>query len=730
MQFLRKHQTKLFLLIAGVTLISYAFFGSSSSFGAREVEDKKIGKTIDGSAIYEKDVKMLTQLVSQGSSDILRTDLIETGVFSLLAEKYFEQIQSDFSEKLEKAKTSVFYSHPQAPFINALQVWNRFSPMLAYDLKEVQAGSVNAKTFSTYAKLYLDQQAFPPELLRTILLYEQKNYSWITPDYLLSDTRALTLFGYHSFEEWFGTRFSEIIGKFILNTAALAEKRGYKVSQQEARNGFGNICKSSLKMKSLGKEVTDQEATEYMKYLLHSSGVDESRAVYLWKKVMLVHRFFQDLQQGVLLDPIPYEQFSTFADAKAYVEVYQLPDALRLKDFRSMLKVQYYLEAVSPSGKQSVKDLPRQFYSVDEVEKKHPQLVTSRFELEIAKVSSEDVASRLSLKQIWDFELSNEGWAQLVDHFPMLSKAGTETIEGRETVLDELSSDNRKKIDKFARQSMVKNHPEWRQEALARQETKKLTAFIRSKGAFAPFEEIEETINLRQALQNAEIGETITFTTPGEENYYQITVLQKPDQKQVMTLQEALENDWLGTLLDEKLQEALESARKKDIAIYKGPDGSWRPFNEVRDHVGAYVYSDLLKNLSKEQLTYEEYAVKRFEAVMQGAKNSIQSEQDASSFLNPTGHLLIDQWILLKKRQEIKRSDTTELPKEEMFTHAIGSWSSIATPRNGNTCFFHLLERDASHLKVQQQVSDGQKLMGWDVMRLRVQILLDEVGAI
>ncbi|MBP7074891.1 MAG: hypothetical protein KBA81_05845 [Rhabdochlamydiaceae bacterium] len=730
MQFLRKHQKKLFLVIAGVTLISFAFFGTSSAFGAREIEDKKIGKTIDGSTIYEKDLRALTQLLSQGSSDILRTDLIDTGVFSLLAEKYFGELQGDFSEKLEKAKTAVFYSHPQAPFINAIQVWNRFSPMLAHDLKEVQAGSVNAKTFSTYAKLYLDQQAFPPELLRTILLYEQKNYSWIAPDYQLGDTRALALFGYHTFEEWFGARFSDILGKFILNTAAIAEKKGYKVSQKEARTDLMMMCYQTVRMKALGKEVTAQEATEYMKYLLLASGIDESRAVHLWKKVMLVHRFFQDLQQGVLLDPIPYEQFSTFADAKAHVEVYQLPETLRLKDFRSMLKVQYYLEAVSPGGKQSVIELPKQFYSVDEVEKRHPQLVTSKYELEIAKVSSEDAASRLSLRQMWEFEMSDEGWALLIAQFPVLNKQSTETIEGREAVLDTLSADVRKKIDRFARQSMLKRHPEWIKEALASQETKKTTALIRSKGAFAPFEDIEETVHLRQALEKAEIGETITFTTPGEETFYQITILQKPDKKEVMTLQEALEHDWLGALLDEKLEEALENARKKETAIYKGSDGSWKPFNEVKDHVGAYVYSDLLKTLSKEPLTYDEYAAKRFEGVMQHAKTSIQAEMETSSFLNPTGYSLIDQWMLSKRRQEIKRSDTTELPKGEMFTQAIGSWSSIATPRGGNACFFHLLERDASHLKVQDQVSEGQKLIGRDVMRQKIQTLLDDVGAL
>lgn len=730
MQFLRKHQKKLFILIAVMTVVSFSFFGSTSSFGARDVDDKKVGATARGTAIYERDLRALTQLLSLGTSDVLKTDLVETGVVSLLAEKYFGEIQADFNEKLEKAKTATFYSHPQAPFISALQIWNRFSPGLVRDLKEVQAGAVNPKTFLAYAKLYLDQQAFSPELLRTILLYEQRSYSWITPDYQLSDTRSLSLFGHHSFEDWFGSRFSDILGKFVLNTAELAEKRGYKVSQKEARADFMLMCYNATRMKAMGKEVAAHEATEYMRYLLLTAGVDESRAVQLWRKVMLVHRFFQDMQQGVLLDSIPYEQFSSFADAKASVEVYQLPEILRLKDFQSMLKVQYYLEAVSPKGKQSIGDLPRQFYSAEEVEKKHPELVTSMYELEVAKVTEDDIVSRLSLRETWNFETSDAGWAQLTAQFPILSKKGSETVEGREAILDGCEADLRKKVDRLATRTLLKSNPQWIQEFFTSQTPTKVVAEIRSKGAFPPFDDIEETFALRQALQRAEIGETILFSSPDQTTHYQITVLQKPVRKEVMTLQRALEHDWLGTLLDAKLEAALADARKKEPAIYRGPDGSWKPLGEVRDHVGAYVYSDLLQRLSSDSLTYDEYAAKRFAAMMEQAKQSIQHEREASKFLTATGDALVDQWTLLKRKQEIKRSDTTELPKQEMFTKALGSWSSVVTPHGGNACFFHLIERDVGSLKIHEQVSEGQKLIGGEITKRRIQTLIEEVGVL
>jgi hypothetical protein len=725
MQFLRKQQKKFFIVTVLMMFASFAFFGNSSGFSSHEVEDKKIGKAVDGTSIFDRDIKALTQFLSMGSSDIMRSDLLETGAFSLLAEKYFSEIEGDFQERLVKARTATFYSHPQAPFLNAKSVWSRFSPQLVQDLREVQTGSCSPKTYSTYAQLYLDQQAFPPELLRTILLYEQQNYSWIPPDYQLSDTRYLSLFGYHSFDEWFGSRFSEILGKFILNTASIAEKKGYKVSQKEARSDFMMMCYQALRMKSMRQEVAAQDATEYMRHQLQMAGVDESRAVGLWRKVMLVHRYFQDMQQGVLLDAIPYEQFSSFADAKAHVEVYQLPELLRFKDFRSMLKVQFYLEAVSPKGKQSIVDFPRQYYSVDDVEKKFPQLVISRYELEVAKASQEDVASRLSLREMWDYEVSDAGWSVLISEYPVLSKEGD-----REKILDACDPELRKKIDRLARQMIVQNHADWIQKKLLEQSAQNVVVEIKSKGAVAPFDDIEDTSLLRQALQKAEIGETIHFTSLNQLTHYQIKVLKKPDNKEIMTLKSALESDLLGTLLDEKLEAAFVDARKKDTAIYKASDGTWKPFSEVRDHVGAYVYSDLLKNISSDALSYDEYACKRFEQLMVNAKISIQKERDQSKFLTTVGQTLVDQWTLAKRHQEIKRSDTTDLPKTEMFTGNIGTWSSVATPHGGNVTFFHLLQRDTSEIKIHDLVTEGQKLIGRDVTRQRIQVLLDEVGAL
>jgi hypothetical protein len=717
MNFLRKHQKKLFIAITVMIIASFTFFGTSATLGTQDIPDKKLGVALDGSPIMEREMHAMVRFISMGTNELLKNDLMSTGLTAILAERYFDELKGEFEEKLDKAKRFTPYSHPQAPFLSAVQVWSRFIPQLPHHLEQVQKGDCSPKTFAAYCDLYLDQVAFPPELLRRVLVYQQQQYSWISPDMGLSDTRRLTLFDAQSFEEWFGPRFTEVLGKFLFNAAAIAEKKGYKVTTDEARAHLLQTCLNTLRSIPSQQEITFADASEFLRIQLQMSGVDESTAVKMWKKTMLVHRLFNEIGQGIFVDPQSYQQFSSFANETATVEVYQLPEILRLPDFRSLLKLQYYVEAVAPKLKK-IADLPRQFLSPEEVEKKIPELVVSRYTLEVSKVTKEEVSGRLTLKETWDYEVSNEGWQKLSMEFPILARNAGETIDGRYTALDSTEGNERLKIDRFARSELINKHPEWIEEALFKAPSKKETIAIRSRGAVAPFDEIEETFALRTYLQNASVGEAGSLFTPDNKTYYRIIVFEKPVSKQVMTLKEALEGDWLGQLLDDKLQEAYADVRKKQPDAFKLENGSWKPFSDVRDPIGALVYADHLKQISDKPLPLEQYPAQRFAALMQNAKKTIESQGEESPYVKTAGEPLIDQWAIVSQTKEIKRSDVTTLPKPEMFTSIEGKWSPLSMPQNGDLAFFRLIKKAPSEQTVLDKVVEGQRHLGTDARRL------------
>ncbi|HEY5234832.1 MAG TPA: hypothetical protein VIJ14_01535, partial [Rhabdochlamydiaceae bacterium] len=426
----------------------------------------------------------------------------------------------------------------------------------------------------------------------------------------------------------------------------------------------------------------------------------------------------------IFVDPLSYQQFAAFAEESATVEVYQLPDVLRLSDFRSLLKLQYYIEAVSPKTKK-LADLPRQFLSPEEVEKKVPELVVSRYELEVAKATKEEIGARLTLKETWDFEVSDAGWEKLGAEYPVLARTQGETREERYAALEAVEPNVRLKIDRFARSCLINQHPEWVEESLLKTSSKKQQIALRSRGHVAPFDEIEDTAMLLAYLEKAQIGEPGPFFTQDGQTYYRIVVWNKPQSKEVMTLQEALEGDWLGQLLDEKLQTAYADVRKKDPGTFKLENGSWKSFSDVRDHVGSLVYADLLNQISDEELSLDQYPAQRFAGWMQNAKKTIKTKGKESPFLKTTGHPLIDQWTLIQQTKDIKRSDSTTFPKTEMFKAREGKWSKVSTPQNGDVAFYKLIKKGVTEAAVREKVIEGQKLLGMDAKRVLMhQILL------
>jgi len=63
--------------------------------------------------------------------------------------------------------------------------------------------------------LYIDQVAFPPELLRRILLMQQQHFTWISPDRDLYDPRHLAYLAISLLKSGSDLDY-RVLGKFLL----------------------------------------------------------------------------------------------------------------------------------------------------------------------------------------------------------------------------------------------------------------------------------------------------------------------------------------------------------------------------------------------------------------------------------------------------------------------------------------------------------------------------------
>jgi hypothetical protein len=429
LDFFRQYQRYFFFVITVVVIASFIFFGTYSTLGegGGERKDVTIGHAIDGSEMRLSEVQKLSYFLASDQDGLVGSDLLKTRIAHLLAQEYFEAMKGDLELKLQKIKRFKSYVHPEAPFLSAKGVWDHFLPEMAPQIEALQKEkAATPDLFEKLSSLYLCQARLHPEVLRRILIHQHQQYPWLTVDQRLSH-EDLSLFGFHTPADWFGKTFIDLAAQFILNGAAIAESKGYTVSMEEAK---GDLLRQ---------------------------GLEERTAPEIWRKVLLFRKYFQDVGGAAFVDTLPYKDFAEFAKEVAVVQKYSWP--IRLKNGQDLAAFKLYVDTVCKKGKTL---LPTEFLSVEEVEKKNPELVATVYKAKVAEVNRKEVALKPTMKEVWEWQMSH--WPQLKKKF---SLADAEGRENRFALLEQLSPKQRGEIDAFTRQCLVDENPTWIEEALA-----------------------------------------------------------------------------------------------------------------------------------------------------------------------------------------------------------------------------------------------------------------------
>lgn len=758
LDFFRKYQRYFFIVIAVVIVISFSFFGTFQTLNQPgKIEDKVIGKTIDGAKLMKSDVDRMVRFIASDRSDItlaekgvmpnffnngvIRHDLLGSGVGTLLVHAYFDELQGDLTEKMEHHKEFRPYVHPMAPFISVENLWSQVLPAQTSNLEKfLNTKEMSPETFNLLVDLYLGETAFPSNILREYLMFQEKHYEWVQPDPGLPRAN-LNLFRCASIEDWFGPRFVELSAQFILNAAAYAKEKGYKVTYEEARVDLIKQGYETLQAQMRKTEVSQDQVAELWKQQQRALGVNEKEMVELWQTVLLFRRLFDDIGGAVFVDPHVYQTFYGFASKAAEVELYHLPEFLELKDFSALMKLEFYLDQVTENGKRGLA-LPQDFAKPTLVEKRCPDLVRQRFTVEVAEVALEEVALNVSLKEMWEWQLEKENYERLEKEFPKLALKNGEDAEGYYAALEGMDPELRRNIDKFSRAQIALAHPEWIDEALSQKHfvTKELKAS--KEGELSPYgnhdlyqlflsaalkgqlEVNPEALKARQSLERY---------SPDGKTYYRFHLLERDLEKKVLTYQEADQSGVLDRLLDDHLEKAYKEVRLKNPAVFKTEGNDWKPFDEVKNEIGRILYSDQLKAIEKEVAAlgvslpegreqnldgfYPKY---RFYPYLAVAEKEIRKMGDQSHFLKEGG-----LWSLVKEEKVVKNHEKHPWVSSEVFSMVEKSWSNVQESPNGRLSFFSLNEKSGPDGHFNAEMKQGQKILSREVEKLLMSDLLD-----
>lgn len=734
LHFFRKHQKYFFFVITVVVIMSFSFFGTYDTLAGNAIHEQVAFTTVEGTQITRGELESLVNFISTDSDDkrlfggawgpnflndgVIKNDFLETGLAEILVAAYPKLVASDLESRLEKEKRYVLYAHPQAKFLSTESAWEFFAPTMKANYRSLKRAEnpLDPDAFAARVSLYLNERRFPSPLLRQVLRYQQKQQGWLAPDPNLENV-DLSIFGYHTVDDWFGPRFIRIVAETIMNSSELAAKKGYKVSKTEALADLMHNAEVSFQQNLSNPNLGVANSTEYLNEQLRILGMDRTKAVKVWQQVLLFRRMFQDVGNTALVDALTHNKFTSYAKENVSGDLYRLPAELQFKDYRTLQKFETYLYAVAKRPRldkmndKEILTIPTGFLSVDEVKKKYPELIQKHYTLEISQVNKNAIQAKIGLKDMWSWEVEEKNWTSLKKEFPDLAAKPAKTREERFAALDSLSDPLRFRVDTYARNAMVEEHPEWLDAALKDAQPKKMDIGLRSTGGrsvIAGLDNREELIELLDAAAlNAEPTGKLARLTGDNVTYYRIKVIERQPGEEVLTFAEANHEGVLDQLLDQNLEQHYTKIRDANPSSFRKEDKTWKAFAEVKDLVADQYFEKLLKAIqadAKEEkaLSGDRSASMRFYAYVRDAQSKVkQGGSDAAELIlvdrKPSARKsLTDQWKLEKVSYSADRSNEGgDIDTTEMFTIAPNEWTSVHTPINGDLYFFQLKNRQA-----------------------------------
>lgn len=714
MNFIKNHQKKFFLFITVFIVFSFVFFGTSGVIDHNnKPKDHVIGKAIDGTLIHKSELDTMTYFLSSDNDTIfsggqintlndgvIAKDIIKTNIADLIVDNYFDQLKNDMIFRYERSKRISLYTHPESKELSAENVWKVFCPKINSSIEDLKSKKELNKDFvKALFNLYDSQRDFSPEMLRRVLFFQQKQNQKINPDPFIMQG-DFSLLGYKSINDWVGNRFINLVSQFIINTSILAEKKGYKVSNEEilvdlhknAEDGFKKV-KYMLNL-SL---PTNEDAFHYQLKIL---GISEKNVINIWKKVLLVRKYFNDVANNIFVDESSFQEISDCKKEKADITLYSLPDNLKLKSFKDLAHLCMYTTAVTSSCEINLKD---KFSSIEDIEKNYPLLVSKTYDVSMSKVTLEEVALQIGEKKLWDWQIDDNNWKSLCSNFSYLEDKNGKS---RFDILEDLSSKNRTEVDMFSRIKMVKDDINMVKNHLLGSNKKTISITLNDFISEISIDDIKNKEVIVKLFKKAFIEnskdalEKLNFYTEDEKAYYSFNVLPIKENKHILTFKKAKKDKIIDLVLDKYLENNLDTIKQKHSELFVNG------CNPSKNVLYACLFDDLMEKLEVSKSNYKDSYLeilpsKFLVKFMENRKNNIKDNNDKSSI-----------WNLNQVDMSITKETSSDWIKDYVFVKKIEGFSPVHLKENEEVEFLYVKDRKIDTTELENRIANTRKALG------------------
>lgn len=752
LEFFRRYQRGLFIVITVVIVISFSFFGTFQTFADKEQEDKVAFTALDGTKIRTSEVADMVAFLSSDSHDYLMygsgnplndgalaSDILESGLAQVVAAPYLTELGQELKSRHEREKRYKTYAHPKAPFLTSEQIWTYYAPDVKtnFDMLRSSDNAASKAAFNARVNLFVAERRFPAPYLRQFLRYQEASHKWLGQDPNLQYA-DLSLFGYHSAQDWFGRQFVELAAQFIINSAKLAEAKGYEVTKEEAVASLYRSAEEAFQEARAQGVANAQNAGDFFQEQLRRLGMDQSRAVKLWRDVLLFRTLFFENADSILVDTASYKDFYHHLNEYVDVDLYRLPSDLRFSSLKDLEQFAFYLNAVRlPDGSkdQNPIRLPVVLASPQAVKKSYPELVERTYTVKFAEVNKESLETKIGVRGTWEWQVKDANWQELKKKYPELANKDDSSVEARLKVLDGLDPAKRAQVDTHSRQKIVDEHPEWLTEALQQAPQQEKQVALRSSGIKSPFTGFKNTQELMELFNKAplnEVAQELAKYSQDNVHYVQVVVLDKSSPERVLTFSEAKSDGTMDQLLNKALEASYPRLRSKESSLFLKDNGEWKPFKEVKSDLAKLYFADMFRLLDhqvevykKKLPDYTDWKNKEQAQIAVALLPYVQDEiQDlkqkmAASQEWPDEAKKKDQFALVKSRERLVRSGPDFVVNPELaFSMEREVLSPLTDYQKSGPCFFMVLAKGflPSQELLRNKVLEERELLGKEAM--------------
>jgi GcvH upstream region-like protein len=701
LHFFRRHQKIFFIFITVIIIISFSVFGGR---GTPQAEDPVAFKTIGGesvrrSTLYQMAFFLGSDIRDHASSGgawgnplndgVVRHDFFSTGLAQILSSEYRDLLEEELQQKVARERVFEPYVHPHASYLSATYLWNYLAPAIPDLLSGMRGDSdpLSESAFNRRVALYLTEQECPQNMLKQVIRYQETQTGNVQPDSLLPQ-RDLSLYGYHTVEDWFGRNFMTLVCETIINGSVIAQEAGYRVSDEEAWSDLQRHAHAAFEQSKGSPHMTASDAGQFLQQSLRNMGLDRNSATKTWKQVLMFRRLFHDVGSSSLVDAFALSRFHNYASESSELKVASLPEAMHLRGGRDLQLFEIYLDRVA-KGSDGAK-LPTEFRDLSDLPE---ELVYRPYTLDVAQVGRSSLTVEIPLAELWSWELEEKNWALLLEKYPSLGEC--DTREARFEVLQACDGGTRQGVDALAQRAILDDHPEWITAALeiAPMERKEIKLSLGDGNT--PLPGVSDKADFMALLDGSD---ALNEYSPDGRTFYRIEVVERGDANQAFTFAEAREAGALDILLERQLKSF--QSKVADATA----DTLFKPrYNQIFESLPA-------RTQKLASATPEFCALHRFHQHLTNGENG------------PEG-TLADQWRLEERTITVKRSDRNRLGGDAAFELAIGARSDVMEPGDRSPYRFEVISRAPGDASEAERTTVRDALRGEAQRNLMAQVL-------